>query len=97
MTQTSKPSGYERATFTGIINKYWLFCARSLTNVRVLVAAFRWLSIGWVGELFVGRPSQGHHEKLPVIFVNSVSGRAFGPARRSDRAECDGSPLETIS
>ena len=42
-----QPSGYERATFTGKINKYWHFRARSLTNVRVWLRRF-------IGYLLVG-------------------------------------------
>jgi hypothetical protein len=42
-----QPNGYERATFAGIINKYWHFCACSLTNVRVWLRRF-------IGYLLVG-------------------------------------------
>jgi hypothetical protein len=85
-----KPCRYERATFTETSNDYWHFRAGSLTNVRV------WLRRS-IGYLLVGlEASLWPPPRAPMRSLR-FSGRAFGPAGHSDRAECDGNPPVAIS
>ena len=51
-----QPSGYERRTFTGIINRYWRFRVRSLTIVRVWLRRI-------IGYLLVERQRQRQNRR----------------------------------
>ncbi len=86
-----QPSGYERATFTGIINKYWWFRAGSAMNVRVWLRRFiGYLLVAreaaFVGGFFLAARYGGWHKA--IVYRVGLNGNYIFAATGRGRTYC---------